>query len=124
MPKLVITHDVADVDTWLQGKSERADAIGGMRLPRQACNASTSGRLLTSYTSSTASATRCDHSSPPHEPNPYTSVTLDPRPLSHCGTRVSDACVSRWPHEVELHPVDEGVVVDRARVCGAPTEAL
>ena len=30
MPKLIITHDVADVDTWLQGKSERADAIGGM----------------------------------------------------------------------------------------------
>ncbi len=30
MPKLVITHDVADVDTWLQGKSERAEAIGGM----------------------------------------------------------------------------------------------
>jgi hypothetical protein len=30
MPKLIITHDVADVETWLQGKSERADAIGGM----------------------------------------------------------------------------------------------
>ncbi len=30
MPKLVITHDVADVDTWLKFKSERADAIGGM----------------------------------------------------------------------------------------------
>ena len=30
MPKIVITHDVADVDAWLQGKSERADAIGGM----------------------------------------------------------------------------------------------
>jgi hypothetical protein len=30
MPKIVITHDVADVDVWLQGKSERADAIGGM----------------------------------------------------------------------------------------------
>ena len=30
MPKLVITHDVADVDSWLSFKSERADAIGGM----------------------------------------------------------------------------------------------
>jgi hypothetical protein len=30
MPRLVITHDVADVDTWLTFKSERADAIGGM----------------------------------------------------------------------------------------------
>jgi hypothetical protein len=28
MPKLVITHDVADVDTWLTFKSERADAVG------------------------------------------------------------------------------------------------
>ena len=28
MPKLVVTHDVADVDTWLTFKSERADAIG------------------------------------------------------------------------------------------------
>lgn len=24
MPKVVITHDVADVDTWLKGKDERA----------------------------------------------------------------------------------------------------
>ena len=30
MPKVVITHDVVDVDNWLKGKSERADAIGGM----------------------------------------------------------------------------------------------
>jgi hypothetical protein len=30
MPKLVVTHDVADVEAWLQFKSERADAIGGM----------------------------------------------------------------------------------------------
>ena len=30
MPRLVITHDVADVDTWLTFKSERADAISGM----------------------------------------------------------------------------------------------
>ena len=30
MPKIVITHDVADVDNWLQYKSERADAVGGM----------------------------------------------------------------------------------------------
>ena len=30
MPKVVLTHSVADVDNWLTGKSERADAIGGM----------------------------------------------------------------------------------------------
>jgi hypothetical protein len=30
VPKLVITHDVVDVDAWLNFKSERADAIGGM----------------------------------------------------------------------------------------------
>jgi hypothetical protein len=30
MPRMVITHDVADVDTWLKFKSERADAISGM----------------------------------------------------------------------------------------------
>lgn len=30
MPKLVIVHDVEDIDRWLKGKSERADAIGGM----------------------------------------------------------------------------------------------
>ena len=35
------------------------------------------------------------------------------------------SCASpRWPDEVELHSVDEGVVVDRAGVCGTPTEAL
>lgn len=28
MPKVVVTHNVADVDTWLQFKGERADAIG------------------------------------------------------------------------------------------------
>ncbi len=28
MPKIVVTHDVADVDTWLQFTGERADAIG------------------------------------------------------------------------------------------------
>lgn len=27
MPKVVITHDVADVDIWLKGKDERAAAI-------------------------------------------------------------------------------------------------
>jgi hypothetical protein len=26
--KVVITHNVADVDTWLKGKAERAEAIG------------------------------------------------------------------------------------------------
>ena len=30
MTKIVITHNVADVERWLQGKSERADAIGAM----------------------------------------------------------------------------------------------
>lgn len=30
MPKVVITHDVADIDTWLKGKDERAAAIGAM----------------------------------------------------------------------------------------------
>ncbi len=30
MPKIVITHNVVDVDSWLNGKSERAQAIGSM----------------------------------------------------------------------------------------------
>jgi hypothetical protein len=30
MPKVVIIHNVADVDTWLGFKSERAEAIGTM----------------------------------------------------------------------------------------------
>ena len=30
MPKVVITHGVADVDNWLKGKGERAEAIGVM----------------------------------------------------------------------------------------------
>jgi hypothetical protein len=30
MPKVVVTHNVADVDKWLQFKSERAEAIGGL----------------------------------------------------------------------------------------------
>ena len=30
MPKVVITHAVADVDNWLKGKEERAGAIGAM----------------------------------------------------------------------------------------------
>jgi hypothetical protein len=30
MPKMVITHNVANVDTWLQFKSERADAISAL----------------------------------------------------------------------------------------------
>jgi len=30
MPKMIITHSVVDVDTWLQFKSERADAISAM----------------------------------------------------------------------------------------------
>ena len=30
MPKIVVTHGVVDVDTWLQYRSERADAIGAL----------------------------------------------------------------------------------------------
>jgi len=30
MSKVVLTHSVVDVDEWLKGKSERAEAIGGM----------------------------------------------------------------------------------------------
>jgi hypothetical protein len=30
MPKVVVTHNVADVDKWLQFKSERADAIAAL----------------------------------------------------------------------------------------------
>jgi hypothetical protein len=30
MPHVIITHDVADVDTWLQGKADRAEALGSM----------------------------------------------------------------------------------------------
>jgi hypothetical protein len=30
MPKIVVTHGVVDVDTWLQFKSERADAIAAL----------------------------------------------------------------------------------------------
>jgi hypothetical protein len=30
MPKMVVTHTVLDVDNWLKGKAERADAISAM----------------------------------------------------------------------------------------------
>jgi hypothetical protein len=30
MSKMVVTHSVVNVDTWLQFKSERADAMGAM----------------------------------------------------------------------------------------------
>lgn len=30
MPRIVVTHDVVDVDKWLQFKSERADAIAAL----------------------------------------------------------------------------------------------
>ena len=30
MPKMVITHSVADVEKWLGFKAERAEAIGGL----------------------------------------------------------------------------------------------
>lgn len=38
MPKVVITHAVEDIDRWLQGKAERAEAI-----------ASGTGRNVTDY---------------------------------------------------------------------------
>lgn len=30
MPRVVITHDVVEIEAWLKGKSERADAIAGI----------------------------------------------------------------------------------------------
>jgi hypothetical protein len=30
MPKVVITHNVVDVDDWLKGKAERSEAITGL----------------------------------------------------------------------------------------------
>ena len=30
MPKVVITHNVADVDAWLQHRAERAEALAGL----------------------------------------------------------------------------------------------
>ena len=30
MPKVIITHDVADVDTWLKGKTDRAESVSAM----------------------------------------------------------------------------------------------
>ena len=30
MPKVIITHDVADVDTWLKGKADRAESVTAM----------------------------------------------------------------------------------------------
>lgn len=30
MPKMIITHGVVDIDTWLAGKSERAAAVADM----------------------------------------------------------------------------------------------
>ena len=30
MPKVVITHNVVDVDNWLKGKSERSEIITGL----------------------------------------------------------------------------------------------
>jgi hypothetical protein len=29
MPKIVVTHSVGNVDTWLKGTTERGDEIGG-----------------------------------------------------------------------------------------------
>jgi hypothetical protein len=30
MPRIIVTHSVADVDKWLQFKAERADALGSL----------------------------------------------------------------------------------------------
>ena len=30
MAKIVVLHDVGDIDAWLKGKAERAEAIGNM----------------------------------------------------------------------------------------------
>ena len=30
MPRIVITHDVVDMERWLKGKDERAEAIGSI----------------------------------------------------------------------------------------------
>jgi len=30
MPKMIVTHNVVDIDNWLSHKDERASAIGGM----------------------------------------------------------------------------------------------
>ena len=30
MPKVIIAHDVADVDTWLKGKADRAESVTAM----------------------------------------------------------------------------------------------
>ena len=30
MPKVIITHDVADVDTWLKGKADRIASLSAM----------------------------------------------------------------------------------------------
>jgi hypothetical protein len=30
MPKVIITHDVADVDIWLKGKADRVESVSAM----------------------------------------------------------------------------------------------
>jgi hypothetical protein len=30
MPKVIITHDVADVDSWLKGKTDRVESVSAM----------------------------------------------------------------------------------------------
>jgi len=30
MPKVIITHDVADVDIWLKGKTDRVESVNAM----------------------------------------------------------------------------------------------
>jgi hypothetical protein len=30
MPKVIITHDVADVDIWLKGKADRSESVSAM----------------------------------------------------------------------------------------------
>ena len=34
MPRVVLMHDVEDVDRWLEGKAERAAAIGQIGIER------------------------------------------------------------------------------------------
>jgi predicted lipoprotein with Yx(FWY)xxD motif len=69
MPKIVITHSVADVDTWLKRNSERAAAIGvsGAAAPaRGGC--SMRRRFASARTTSTSRAASCpgdDQSSEP-----------------------------------------------------------
>ena len=41
MPRLVMTHAVADVERWLKGKDERAAAIGAVATNSATCHLAT-----------------------------------------------------------------------------------